>query len=836
MLRKKCRWGKVELAGTTAGHKKTVSSPATIGYNRGKSPVREPSKVRRATRGSPRRPTLTPPQKAMLRSAIVLIPLLVPLSLSASEPSHIVFQSIRRGDHQLLANLLQQATPANLRADDGTTPLAYAALWGDQRMVQLLLDAGADPNAANRHGATALIYGAGDLGKVQSLLRADADPNAKSKLGNTPLIVAAAYPQSTSVIELLLAHGAELDATNNRGNTALRNAITVGDLKTVKLLLLHGAAINGGRNATSDLAVAAERGHLEIVQLLLDHGADVNAKGGRHALHAALLAQKPAIARLLLKHGAQLDRRLSPGDVPTIVLSAYTEFGDTTVAREMIKLAPDLDATNEYHESAVVWAHRRGHQELIDLLREAGAAEAAATDETSSSRDDSTATGLQPQLAAAVSKSIALLQHSSDVFLEKRDSCVSCHHQNLPAVSVGWARDRGLSVDRESIERMVEAQLRSWRPRIQRAYQMDRPVPVEPRFIGYGLLGFAALGYPADEVTDAMVWYLANIQQPDGHWVPGMLRPPLGGAEIVATVLAMRSLQLYPAAGRRAEMIDRVARAKSWLQAAKPRTHQERVYRLMGLAWSGVPSSELVDVVSGLVAEQRPDGGWAQLPRLNSDAWATGQTLVALRVAGGLPTSHAACQRGVEFLLRTQAEDGSWHVPHRSWPFQAYFDSEFPYERDQWVSAPATAWATMALTLAIDRSSTEAVVTSGGAAPDRKKTAEQHGPIDFVEQIQPILAKSCVACHSGENPEGGFLLTGRAALLAGGDSGQPAVVPGKSDEGLLIRFVSDAVDDFEMPPIGKRRRYPALTQQQIGLLRTWIERGAEWPEDVVLGK
>ena len=67
---------------------------------------------------------------------------------------------------------------------------------------------------------------------------------------------------------------------------------------------------------------------------------------------------------------------------------------------------------------------------------------------------------------------------------------------------------------------------------------------------------FAELGYRPDELTRAVSWYLAATQQPDGHWVAGMLRPPLGGDVFQATALAMRSLQLYPLPGRERELAD----------------------------------------------------------------------------------------------------------------------------------------------------------------------------------------------------------------------------------------------------------------------------------------
>jgi len=85
-----------------------------------------------------------------------------------------------------------------------------------------------------------------------------------------------------------------------------------------------------------------------------------------------------------------------------------------------------------------------------------------------------------------------------------------------------------------------------------------------------------------------------------------------------------------------------------------------------------------------------------------SDAYATGQALVALHQAGKLPVTDPAYQRGVSYLLDRQAADGSWVVKTRTLPLQKYFESGFPYGEDQWISAAASSWATMALILAVE--------------------------------------------------------------------------------------------------------------------------------------
>jgi Prenyltransferase and squalene oxidase repeat len=103
-----------------------------------------------------------------------------------------------------------------------------------------------------------------------------------------------------------------------------------------------------------------------------------------------------------------------------------------------------------------------------------------------------------------------------------------------------------------------------------------------------------------------------------------------------------------------------------------------------------------------LAAMQRSDGGWSQLPTLDSDAYATGEALYALNVAGKMSTSDPVYRKGTDYLLRTQAPDGSWHVKSRSIWLQPYFESGFPYGHDQWISAAGSAWAAMALSLSAE--------------------------------------------------------------------------------------------------------------------------------------
>src|ERR1051326_8384424 len=96
--------------------------------------------------------------------------------------------------------------------------------------------------------------------------------------------------------------------------------------------------------------------------------------------------------------------------------------------------------------------------------------------------------------------------------------------------------------------------------------------------------------------------------------------------------------------------------------------------------------------------------------------------------------------------------------------------------------------------------------------------------IDFGKDIQPIFAEHCYDCHGPDKQEAQFRLDTKTVALKGGELG-PAITPGKSAESLLIQAVSGMKPDLVMPKKGER-----LTTEQIGLLRAWIDQGAEWPD------
>jgi mono/diheme cytochrome c family protein len=93
----------------------------------------------------------------------------------------------------------------------------------------------------------------------------------------------------------------------------------------------------------------------------------------------------------------------------------------------------------------------------------------------------------------------------------------------------------------------------------------------------------------------------------------------------------------------------------------------------------------------------------------------------------------------------------------------------------------------------------------------------------FESQVRPLLAARCLECHGEKKQESGLRLDSRATALKGGDSGSPAVVPGKPDESQLIAAVKHT-GDYQMPPKSK------LSDEEIAALTKWVEMGSPWPK------
>ena len=566
----------------------------------------------------------------------------------------------------------------------------YAALYGDSDAVRRLLEYHADPNTRNEAGATALMWAVGNLEKTRLLVDHGADVNARSDGSRTPLMIAAARHGSLPVVKLLLDNGANPNAQSpglSGVMTPLAEAAYAGDEAVMRTLIDHGADVNGA--GVNTLSFAIMTNCAQCIDMVI-------GSTDKKDLNAAMFFDAPPLGdavgiKPLLDHGADAKAKDPDGNT-ILMLAARSDAISDDFAKTLINHGAEVNAKNPAGETALDFAERQGHTPIVDLLIRAGAKESGTP----------SAAVFTPQPAhsvrSAVERSIPLLQRSDAVFLQK-SGCVSCHNNSLTAMTVATARRSGIQVDGQIAEnelKTVSAYIEGWRERVLQGIG----IPGDSDTISAILVGLAAGKYPPDPATDALAIFLKNHQAPNGQWYSVAHRPPLESSDIQVTALSLRALQAYRPMALQAEYEKSIQLAAGWLTRAQPKTTHDRAYQILGMGWAGAGPRILRIAARQLLSEQRSDGGWSQLPSLGSDAFATGQALVALKTSGAFAVTDPAYKRGTQFLLNTQLADGSWYVKRRALPIQPFFESGFPHERDQFISAAATNWATTALALA----------------------------------------------------------------------------------------------------------------------------------------
>jgi ankyrin repeat protein len=614
--------------------------------------------------------------------------LVLPVSAQNETSGDALFSAIQQGRVDEVERLLKKGADPNAVDGGGTPAVMAATLFSNAEMVGLLLKHGAGPNRPGAGGTTALMWAAPDLEKVRLLVAAGANVNARSETDRTALLVAASYPGTVNVLRLLLDRGADLNAQDRTGASALGLAVRSADVDVVRFLVERGldpnalspAARRAGlaRNdvATTDylmskglrptpdaLLTTANWQSVEMVSRLIELGADVNATNsaqyGRTPLLTAVTSEAAGaeMLRLLLDRGADPNIGMTEGERP-------------------------LD-----------WAIYKGDRAKIEVLEQRGAtrgngprSEPIAPPAPGGLRDP----------RASLTRSVARLLDVAPKFRDQAP-CISCHHNALPALAAATVRRKGIRVDQVQARKNVDQVLAFFTNAQPRMMLGDPAVGGESLTAGYVQLALAADGHPLDIVTATVTHWLLARQMPDGRWLGnGINRAPSEYTPIGHTAIAVGGLKSYPLPGRRTEIAESLRRARQWLLAAEPKSAEERGMRLMGLVWTEAPRARVAAAIKQIRDRQSASGGWSQFDRTEPDAYATGMSLYAMHVAGVSP-SDEAYRKGVDFLLRTQYQDGTWLVKTHAFPVQRYFESGFPFGRHQWISTAGTSWATLAI-------------------------------------------------------------------------------------------------------------------------------------------
>ncbi len=310
------------------------------------------------------------------------------------------------------------------------------------------------------------------------------------------------------------------------------------------------------------------------------------------------------------------------------------------------------------------------------------------------------------QVRRSVERAIGYLQTESASWLNTR-KCAACHHVPMPLWALSEAERQGYAIDKKFLADTTESLLGSKEKLIASKIFPNPAETPDPRPQGRGLnmglpfLALAAQSLPSlkdgqKESLKLITEEIVKKQQPNGSWefFATLRRPPINESQTTDAVWIIMALQ--GATGPDAPESQRVALSKAiaWLDAASlSDIHQDKVLKVLMGARSGKSRETLQTAIDELLALQRADGGWSQtVPEWKSDAFATGQTLYVLSLAG-YTADQPEIKRAMDFLVATQMPDGSWPMRSRSTPNGEPGSSKLLTP----ITCAASSWATLGL-------------------------------------------------------------------------------------------------------------------------------------------
>ncbi|KAF8128801.1 ankyrin repeat-containing domain protein [Mycena galopus ATCC 62051] len=290
------------------------------------------------------------------------------------------------GHIKIVHILLEKGADVNAAGGEYGTSLQVAAAEGHTEVVSILLEKGANVNAAGGYYGSSLQAAAaeGHTEIVCSLLEKGANVNATGGAYGSSLQAAAAEGH-TEIVYILLERGADVNVAGGYYGSSLHAAVAEGHTDIVSILLETGADINvAGRHYGSVLQAAVARGHTKIVCVLLEKGADVNAAGGYYGsvLQAAVARGHTQVVCILLEKGADVN---AAGGYYGSSLQAAAAQGHTEIVHILLERGADVNVPEGEYRSSLHVAAAGGHTEIVSILLEKGVKVNAAGGEYGSS-------------------------------------------------------------------------------------------------------------------------------------------------------------------------------------------------------------------------------------------------------------------------------------------------------------------------------------------------------------------------------------------------------------------------------------------------------------------
>ena len=321
----------------------------------------------------------------------------------ANDTGNICLHEAVRGDcsKEVLQRIISHSVDVNATNMYDITTIMIACEKGNIDAINVLLNAGADPNIVNFNGATCLhcaLSGGCSPEILQTIINHGVDVNAKKNNSKTALIRACEKGNSNAikvllnaeadpniahclhcavtrrcskeVLQALINHGADVNATNKSNETALMKAYKSRNKDAINVLLNAGVDPNiADVDGNTCLHYAANRDcSKDFLQVIINHGADVNAvnKSNQTSLILACVKGSNDAIKVLLKAGADL--KIADADGDTCIHHAARNDCCTQVIKSIITDGVDVNATNKYNETALLIACKEGKTDVIHIL------------------------------------------------------------------------------------------------------------------------------------------------------------------------------------------------------------------------------------------------------------------------------------------------------------------------------------------------------------------------------------------------------------------------------------------------------------------------------------
>ena len=322
--------------------------------------------------------------------------------------------AIERNDLCCVRKLIDYKADIDRADNNGITPLMWTVIKKRHDIARQLIKSGCDTGKFDHKGYSALSYAIEK--KLDNFIELTAAASEKSVIDNPlprPLILWAAARSRTALIKLAVTRGAELNAKDEYGRTALMHCINSRNIDAVALLINSGADINLCDNSGAGaLIYAVNNWFYDIARLLLEAGADYTIKDNRQktAMDYAVDKNYNTIIEMLIDAGADVNARIYDGST---LLAWSVCCKNTALARYLIYKGADINTGDIKNNTALMRAAENGHLEMVKILMESGA-DAAAKNSDGETAYDLAVRNKREKTAVYLNKYVRPLKHEID--------------------------------------------------------------------------------------------------------------------------------------------------------------------------------------------------------------------------------------------------------------------------------------------------------------------------------------------------------------------------------------------------------------------------------------